>query len=261
VTAPSRIPLASRSALAGAALVACLVASVASAAGFNVSWNNCAGEGTGANNKAFACGSNIGTNVLVISFVLGADLAQVNGNEIVLDVLTQAPTLPDWWAFKDDGSCRQFSLGFNSTANAGDVVCVDWGAGQSAGGIGSYNQELVPIDPALIEQHRRLKVAVAVPLAAVADLVANTEYFSCNLTIDNEKTVGSGACAGCTEPMCIVLNVLRVTSHIGIGENDVVLGTGASPGSNIVTWQGPGPNCQAVPTRNATWGAVKALYR
>ena len=256
VTASSRILLTS---LRVAAMLS--VASVASAAGFNVSWNNCAGEGTGTNNMAFACASNAGTNVLVISFVLGADLAQVNGNEVVLDVLTQAPTVPDWWAFKEDGSCRQNSLRFNATANPNDVSCVDWGAGQSAGGIGGYNQEMGSIDPGLIAQHRKLKIALAVPLAGIQDLVANTEYFSCNLTIDNEKTVGTGACAGCTEPMCIVLNSLRVTSHIGIGENDVRLGTGASPGSNIVTWQGPGPNCQAVPTRNATWGAVKALYR
>ena len=249
--------------LLGMGVVAAMlcVASVASAAGVNLSWNTCAGEGTGANNKTSACAVNTGSNLLVTSFVLPADLAAVNGNELVIDVLTQAATLPDWWAFKDAGTCRQTSLGFNVTANASDVVCIDWGAGQSAGGIGAYSQELGTIDPGLLAQHRRLKIAVAVPLSAIADLTQDTEYFSCNITINNAKTVGTGACAGCTEPMCIVLNVLRVTSHIGIGENDVVLGTGASPGSNIVTWQGLGPNCQAVPTRNTTWGAVKALYR
>src|SRR5262245_25432684 len=115
--------------LLGMGVVAAMlcVASVASAGGINLSWNNCAGEGTGAQNKAFACASNAGTNLLVTSFVLPADEAQVNGNELVLDVLTSQATLPDWWAFKDLGTCRQASLGFNAVASAGDVVCVDWG--------------------------------------------------------------------------------------------------------------------------------------
>ena len=249
--------------LLGMGVVAAMlcVASVASAEGINLSWSNCAGEGTGSNNRTFACAVNTGSNVLVSSFVLGADLAQVNGNELVIDVLTQQPTLPDWWAFKDAGTCRQTSLATNFTANVNDVVCVDWGAGQSAGGIGAYSQELGTIDPGLLAQHRRLKIAVAVPLSAIADLVANTEYFSCNVTFNNAKTVGTGACAGCTEPMCIVLNSVRVTVLTGGGLLDALLVSGTAPGSNIVTWQGLGPNCQAVPTKNATWGAVKALYR
>ena len=249
--------------LLGMGVVAAMlcVASAASAAGINLSWNNCAGEGTGTNNKTFACASNAGSNLLVTSFVLGADLAQVNGNELVIDVLTSAATLPDWWAFKDVGTCRQTSLGFNATANAADVVCIDWGAGQSAGGIGAYSQELGTIDPSLLAQHRRLKIAVAVPLSAIADLTADTEYFSCNVTVNNAKTVGTGSCAGCNLPMCVVLNSVRVTVLTGGGTLDALLGAGTSPGSNIVTWQGAGPDCQAVPTRNTTWGAVKALYR
>ena len=247
--------------LLGMGVVAAMlcVASAASAAGVNLSWNNCAGEGTGANNKTFACASNNGTNVLVTSFTLDSDVGQVNGNELVLDVLTNQPSIPDWWAFRDLGTCRQSSLSANMLANAGDVVCVDWGAGQSAGGIGAYSQELGTIDPGLTAQHRRIKIAVAVPVSAVTDLLANTEYFSCNVTINNLKTVGATACAGCSLPMCVVFNSLNVTT-VG-GANDTFIGAAASAGSNIVTWQGAGPNCQAVPTRNVTWGAVKALYR
>ena len=247
--------------LLGMGVVAAMlcVASVASAAGINLSWNFCAGEGTGTNNKTFACASNAGSNLLVTSFTLDSDIGQVNGNELVLDVLTQAPAITDWWSFRDVGSCRQASLSSNMTANASDVVCVDWGAGQSAGGIGAYSNELGSIDLGLLAQHRRIKIAVAVPASAIADLLANTEYFSCNITINNQKTVGTGSCAGCTEPMCIVFNSLNVTT-VG-GANDTKLGAGASPGSNIVTWQGVGPNCQAVPTKNTPWGAVKSLYR
>jgi hypothetical protein len=245
------------------AAMLCVMASAASAAGgVNLSWTNCFGEGTGANNKTSACAVNTGTNLLVTSFVIDHDIAAVSGNELVVDFLSQSATMPAWWDMKDAGTCRQLALGFNLTANAGDAVCVDWAQGQSAGGIGAYNNtgiENTTINPSLSTQWRRLKIAVAVPLAGLQDLVANTEYFSCNITVNNTKTTGAGSCAGCTEPICIVFNSLKVTTNSGAG--DFTIGAPTSPGTNIVTWQGVGPNCQAVPTKNATWGAVKALYR
>jgi hypothetical protein len=44
-------------------------------------------------------------------------------------------------------------------------------------------------------------------------------------------------------------------------ENNVFIGNASSTSSNIVSWQGVGPNCQSVPVKNQTWGQVKALYR
>ncbi len=249
--------------LLGMGVVAAMlfVASVASATGVKLAWTNCAGEGTGLSNKTSACAVNTGTNILVCSFVLGADLATVSGNEIVVDFLAQTATMPAWWDMKDVGTCRASSLGFNTIANAGDVVCVDWAAGQSSGGIGAYNNSstdtAVPV--ALRPQWRRLKIALAVPQSGLQDLVSATEYFACNITVNNLKSTGAGACAGCTEPICVVFNSLKATTPTPV--NDVTLGAGDSPGANIVTWQGTGPNCLAVPTKNATWGAVKALYR
>jgi hypothetical protein len=247
-------------------LVAALISAASpafAAPGCALSWSSCHGEGTGTNNRSFACDTNVGTNVLVVSFELPADLPQVSGNEIVIDILTQAVTMPAWWDFKSIGSCRQTSLGFDATSDANNVVCVDWAQGHSYGGIGSYDQAGVQpngsIDPSLTNAHRRLKIALAVPPDSVQDLVAATEYFACNVTIDNRKTVGTSACAGCTEPMCIVINQLVVDTPVLA--NDIHIGNPSSPGSNIVTWQGVGPNCLALPTRNATWGQVKALYR
>jgi len=252
--------------LLGLSVVAAMlfVASSALAApGVNLSWSFCAGEGTGSNNRAFACASNAGGNQLVISFELAADLPQVSGNEIVIDVLTQQATLPAWWDFKNAGACRQLALSFNTTADAGNVVCLDWAAGGATGGIGSYDQAgIVPIgsiDPSLANAHRRLKIALAVPQAGIQDLFAASEYFAGNIGINNTKTVGTGACAGCTEPMCVVLNSVKCTTPVAA--NDVTIGNGSTPGSNIVTWQGVGPNCLSVPTKNVTWGQVKSLYR
>lgn len=242
----------------GMAAAMLVVASSAMAAGINLAWSNCFGEGTGTNNRTFACTSNLGSNILVTSFVLPNDLTQVSGNELVLDVLTTSNPIPPWWQFRDAGTCRTTSMSSNTSQNPSDVVCVDWASGQSAGGIGAYSNELGTINPSLIDQHRRIKIAIAVPLP-LPDLLANQEYFSCNITINNQKTVGTGACAGCTEPVCIVFNSINVTRPVGLG--DVKLGDPTVAGSNIVTWQGTGPNCQLVPTKNVTWGSVKSLYR
>ena len=237
-----------------------LVASSALAApGVNLSWTFCSGEGTGTNNRTFACNANTGSNVLVCSFELPSDLAQVSGNEIVVDVLTQQATLPAWWDFKNLGTCRATSLAMNLTFDVNNVVCVDWAQGGATGGIGAYSTELGTIDPSLTNAHRRLKIALAVPLAGLQDLVTATEYFAANITINNTKTVGTGACAGCTEPMCIVLNSIKCTTSTPA--NDITIGNPTSGSSNVVTWQGAGPNCSAVPTKNVTWGQVKSLYR
>lgn len=245
---------------AGVAAAMLLMNSAAFAAGINLSWSFCEGEGTGSHNRTFACASNTGTNTLVASFVLAADLAQVSGNELVIDVLSQTSPLPLWWQMREPGSCRQNSLLFNTTANPSDVVCVDWAGGQSTGGIGFYASDPnSSVDPGVLAQHRRIKIALAVAPTALQDLVANQEYFSCNVSINNQKTVGTGACAGCTDPVCIVFNSIKVTTPVA--ENDVTLGNANTAGSNIVTWQGVGPNCSLVPTRNVTWGSVKSLYR
>jgi hypothetical protein len=241
------------------AAMLCVASSAFAAPGLNLSWTTCAGEAGQVNNKTFACASNTGNHLLVVSFELAADLATVTGNELVIDFLTQQPTLPAWWDMKTAGTCRAASLLFNTTANGGDVVCVDWAAGASVGGIGAYDDKLGSISPSLQASHRRLVAALAVPGTSPVDLVSATEYFSANVTINSAKTVGTGSCAGCTEPMCIVLNSVKCTTPIG--PNDVTLGNASSPGSNIVTWQGAGPDCSAVPVRNTTWGRVKAMYR
>src|SRR5689334_18428099 len=120
-----------------AASVALLLASspsiVSAAGGVNLRWTRCYGEGSGLDNKTFACNSNAGTNLLVLSFELPNDLPGVSGMTLDLNIVSDGATLPAWWMFRNAGTCRQNSLGFNLTANANDVHCVDWAQGQSAG--------------------------------------------------------------------------------------------------------------------------------
>jgi hypothetical protein len=71
--------------------------------------------------------------------------------------------------------------------------------------------------------------------------------------------VGAGACGGCAGSVCLVIQMLNVTTPV-LG-NNMFLSGGTTPGSNMATWQGSGADCNLVPVRNRSWGEVKALYR
>jgi hypothetical protein len=238
-----------------------LSATIASAAaGVNLRWNNCFGD-AGVANRNFACTSNTGSNVIFGSFELGQDMLTCSGEESVLDLASASAVLPAWWAFKNVGTCRITALSV-SFGNPSAINCPDWSSGQAAGGIGAYTiGERGP-------NTARIKVVSAVPLAGLTDLFTGQEYFAYSLAINNTKTVGTGACAGCLDPVCIVFNSIKITTPVG--SNDRTW-TGPTNGtdSNFATWQGGGgvvvgPNvgCPAATgTKNATWGAVKSLYR
>jgi hypothetical protein len=241
--------------------------------GVNIRWDNCYDDG-GALNKGFACDTNLGSERLVVSFVLDAAKSNVSGHEIVVDLTTTGPTLPSWWQLKNLGTCRQTSLGFSLGVPPGTANCQDWAGGEAAGGIGAYTIGFAT--PATA----RLLMATAVPASSYATLSAGTEYFVTQVTINHAKTVGTGACAGCAEPVCIVLNNLNITSP-NIAEDLRLLKGANGTDSQYVHWQGalvqglhiecPSPfrpcvllyGCVLASTsaRSSTWGAVKALYR
>jgi hypothetical protein len=242
--------------LAALALIA--LAPGARAAGLSLRWDSCYSDG-GVQNKNFACDTNTGSQTLVGTFTLGADLAQVSGNEIVLDLAFAGPMTPQWWAFRNIGTCRRASLTFGLTA-AG--ACVDWAGGLSSGGIGAYN----------IGNHgpntARLVAATAVPPDNLQALVAGQEYFSFSLTIDDQKTVGDGSCAGCATPGCLVMHQINVATP-SLVNNVRLSGPANGTDSDWATWQGRAGvqvggavGCPAAtPTRRSTWQSVKSMYR
>lgn len=245
--------------LCGVLLV--LGSGVATAArGVNLRWGDCIGDG-GSINRNFACNTNTGNHVLVGSFELGQDILQASGNEVVVDLASAGP-IPQWWSFKNVGTCRTASLSMNFVAPATAVNCVDWSSGQSAGGIGAYF--IGNVGPSTA----RLVCALAVPVSALSDLFAGQEYFSYNFVINNQKTVGTGACAGCTTPVCLVFKSLKVTTQIAANDRTLEGPTNGTD-SFYATWQGGagvssvrGTGCPAAtPTRNKSWGEVKSLYR
>jgi hypothetical protein len=243
-------------------LLLALSATVAAAGpGVGIRWNACLSDG-GLLNKNFACNVNTGTNLLVGTFELNAaGLAQVSGNEVVIDLASATTPLPQWWAFKNTGTCRQTALAMNFSISALAVNCADWAQAQSAGGIGAYNIGARGPNTA------RIVAAIAVPPTALQNLLGGQEYFSFNVTISNVKSVGTGSCTGCQTPVCIVFNSINLTTPI-LQNNIKLSGPSNSTDADFCTWQGGAgvivgntPGCgAATPTKNATWGAVKALY-
>ena len=230
--------------------------------GMALRWDHCAGD-AGTVNKDFACDTNTGSETLVGSFMLSVPSPSTSGLEIVLTLASASPTLPAWWQFRNAGTCRLSSLAMTLAPPAGSANCADWAPlGNSAGGIAAYTNYNGTLYPNMM----RLISAVAVPSTNLVDLTTDQEYFAFQYNINHAKTTGTGACGGCTTPMCIVLqkiDVVTPTSHQALST------WWMSPDALYATWQGGsgvttflGTGCPAAtPTRNATWSGVKALYR
>ena len=229
----------------------------AAAAGFDLRWDACAADG-GVANRDFACDANLGQHTMVVSCKLDQPLTDVFQIQAVLDLIVagSAP-VPDWWDFN---GCRNAAMFPDAILPPGAAACTEWSPNNAFAGLTSYDNTgtIAPGDQA---SHMRMTVTCVVGGLPLANLSATTEYFLCNLNIDNYQTVdeGSGNCAGCSLPVCIVLNSLRFTS-ITPSVYDLV--TPTTPGSNFATWQGGvGASCAAVPVKRSTWSGVKALYR
>lgn len=255
-----------------AVLALCCFATTAHAAqGVNLAWDACYGDG-GVRNKAFACDTNAGSEQLFVSFLLDSVVTPVTGLELTLMVTTPAGAPDSWWQFKTSGSCRATALAASAAPLVPSESCVDFWQGQAAGGIAGYS--LVAFAGAY-----RLSAILALPQPYWALLGDGTEYFAMRLVLSHTKTVGTGACPGCFEPVCIGIEGLRLTRPVGYG--DIRLADETSFGSSTVNWQGAAAGSRlvvdpvypdtrpkyrivtcasATPARNSTWGSIKSLY-
>ena len=243
--------------------------------GVNLRWDRCYGDG-GVWNKTFACNTNVGTEQLVGSFDLAENLDRVVTAEIVMDLRSASSTLPAWWQMMNFGTCRRTALDLDPNLDISSS-CMDWSVEPTGGGISLYS--IGSQGP----EHVRINASVAVPTPS--DLTAGVEYFLFRLLISHEKTVGTGSCAGCDQPVCIFLSrvsLYRAQSSVAA----IHLEKGANwSGSQHVTWQNgypldvhqvcetPGIPCPrrytdfecvlSSPTANrgSTWGQVKAMFR
>lgn len=235
-------------------LLLVLTTTPAHSAGVNFVWNSCAAEG-GAQNKDFACNTNSGSHVLVGSFILGSGVGDFVGLEAKVDISADADSLPAWWQIYGAGNCRAALSTSFSFASDPNEDCLDPWAGQGTGGIGAYRMAwTVPQVPGGGPATAQVVLVCAVPSTMPQELAASTEYYGFKLIITSAKTLGSGACAGCSTPVCLTL------SEIKIVESDNRAHVLSDPiVSSTATWQSPQECPGSFASQSVTWGQIRAL--
>ena len=228
--------------------------SLASAdAGVNLSWDACSGDG-GAQSKTFACNTNSGFKTMVGSFVLAADQPNFIGVEVTIDIQAQADSLPAWWRFFEAGACRQSALTVNFQTDSG-TNCTDLWSGQAIGGLAGYYTYWTP-GSGFAPNASQVRFGAAVPSISPISLTAGIEYYCFNVRMSATKTVGTGACDGCSTPVCIVLSKISAVQNDGAREDL----TGPIT-SNILSWQS-GVTCSGGNfSQNITWGQIRSVLR
>ena len=218
----------------------------------NLSWNDCV-LGPFAIGRANDCTTNTGTmGTLFVSFSPPGTLPLYVAAQTSILLQTSGATLSPWWHF-ESGGCRGAG-GLVSTADftGGPFACADFWNGQQVGG---YFYETPA--PSLLPNSARLRSVFALPTALAGPIDNSKIWYAHKVTIFNSKTVGTGACSGCLDGACIVVNQINLSQPAPAP--DVIITTGPQ---QIVTYRGAtGTVClEATPTRRMTWGSIKSLY-
>jgi hypothetical protein len=238
-----------------ATLLAMAIAALpAHAAGINISWDEC-GE-YGVINRVFDCTTNSGTPFIAIaSFYPPSGIAEFLGIASRIDIFTNQGTLPDWWRH-GAGQCRGTSglnVGFDFTLAS--TVCQDFYQGAAVGGFAYAIGTGGP-------SRARLTVQAAVPFDSRGPVDPDIEYYAYKVNLQRSKSSGTGSCAGCFNPTCIILVDIQLYQPPAAG-NDPVISNPVS--RSYITWQPPPsgpPGCpQSTTARLSTWGVLKSLYR
>lgn len=258
-----------------------LAASVASAQNpIKLAWNECRDAPAAATHKTFDCLTNPGATapvgIILSLFVAPSTLSRYVAASTVIYVRTY-DDLPCWWKMRA-GECRSgnwvtdvpSNRGFPTAgspcldANADDpdaFVATDWHSGPYAGPPAAGANEAVVIG----DNVRTFEGVVQ----------GQGHYYSGVHVLRGAKSTGTGSCAGCGTAMCIELSEVQVYQTAGSPGGDlIILRSNASASDQArITWQGgwgcvSGPrvlgsaeSCTITPTRNATWGSIKTLYR
>lgn len=219
--------------------------------GINLSWNDCGSFGVFA--RSFACDTNSGQEVLFGSAVSGVDLPQVNAMYAVIDLQTNQAALSNWW-YLGAGGCRQGALAADFSFAPAMVNCFDPWNGAASGGT-TYEARFQGTNQA------RIRVFCTIATTAINGI---DEYYLFKLALSHDRSTGTGSCGGCANAACIELRLIQL-SDARLGDLTFV-----NPLlRHFVQFQPPfGDNCPPVDqlpdpdaARNATWGAVKSLYR
>jgi hypothetical protein len=231
-----------------AGILMLLMAGSAMADGTNLAWNDCVGGG-GVTDRTVTC-TNTGSGTLYLSFTPAAELPQLAASAGLIDVVTTSP-FGSWWApatfgnrwgsgsaTGTSGACP----GWFDNAPSGPIV---FAPSQITGGTGNPNRLRIHLDAVIAAGEEQ-------------DITTGTEWFSGSLSL--KFSAGTAGNAECIAGGAIGVYDVNLLQPGGVPDTHL----NQKPlTSNCVTFRGGGglvcPG--ATPTRQATWGSIKALYR
>ena len=232
-------------------LATALIAPSATAeGGISVAWNECQPDG-GAAVRYFACNDNGGAETIVASYLTEVPIPDFQALSARIELEVSRAELPDWWQLFNPGVCREHAL----LASAGTSVnpesnCSNPWSESVTGGMSEY---VVPasLDPATAS----IVVRYAQPTTTA--LESGTEYRGFQLTLTHERTMGPGACSGCSDATCLWLTAVDLK-----GADGTVVHLTTTLVNATLNWQHQTP-CMNYPDAALprTWGQVKQLYR
>lgn len=222
--------------------------------GINLSWDDRGTHGFSA--RTFARDTNAGSSVLIPSWQPPAIPYEhcFPGISAILDVQTAGAALPDWWRYRTAGSCRQNSLRPSTDLANPIPSCPEpWFCPGTPG--------LFLYEPGHGGPNRlRTGVSVSIGRLLCHSVIPDVEVTGSKIVIDHARSTGAGACMGCEEGACIVLNSVELALVTRSGQQRVPLTAPLS--GNFVVWpSGVGDCPAATPVGNTTWGRLKSSYR
>ncbi len=239
--------------LLSAGWLLCLWASCARADGLHLNWDECA-EGNGPSLKTSACSSPLFFETLVSSFELSAPVDSVIGMEVVIDLVSDSATLPNWWRF-EPGGCNAGALVASADFSNLGACANPWNS-TASGLVQAYRVG----DPRGASNTARIVFTVFVLPSQQVSMTALTPYYAGILRLAHTRSAGANACAGCSARACLVLNSVQLLRQPGsLVEQVQVVASGGT--GHWAAWQGSSADCNLVPVRNRTWGAIKSSYR
>lgn len=233
------------------------LAGPAHATGIALRWMSC----EGVSNRNFACDKSTGSEMLVGSFEAPGGIGPLTGIQVYVRVASASGAVPAWWQFRQTGSCRQNALSY-SFDMSDQLECEDTWQGQAMGGIARYQLDG--------SNGAEMWLVAAVPQDLATAVSSGRKYAAFKLLINHTRTTGGGSCEGCTTPMCIRFEAIRLVENGRVypdGRRDekyteITQGISGMGGSaNVATWQGGAPSCVGATSRPASWKQLKDMYR
>jgi len=246
--------------------------------GFDLAWNDCIGLPSAAQNLDYACdGSRDGNPFrLVVTFTPPSDLEHFVGAQVTMEIRTSSSVLPDWWRL-GVGECRTGGIAFpGSRAGIGtgaSGACVDpWASAANTGGGYQWTSDVgIGCGRYYCADYPRPGYAglrLAVARDSEIPLQAGQRYLLPPVLIDpyDPHVDPDPLCLGCASPACLFVYMVELYQVAGqIPPQQDIYQLRRPVERAFVTWQGGqigDPACSNdVPTRRATWGAIKAIYR